>query len=116
MPGLAGLDELAAAAAADLAGGHQWLELAAAGDVPCPLRPHLRADRERGELPASATLGDVLEAEAELVRRQRGRIVVPSPGELRGLPAQGWGVGGVQPGTQPEQALLSKEARRDRRR
>ena len=76
------------------------------------LRPHLRADRETGELPASAALDDVLEAEAELVRRRRGRVVVPSPGELRGLPALGWGVGGVQPGTQPEQALLAKERRR----
>jgi hypothetical protein len=76
------------------------------------LRPHLRAERETGELPAAA-LHDVLEAEAELVRRRRlGRVVVPSPGELRGLPAQGWGVAGVQPGTQPEQALLAKERRR----
>ena len=40
------------------------------------LRPHLRADWERAELPASAALDDVLEAEAELVRRQRGRGVV----------------------------------------
>ena len=76
------------------------------------LRPHLRADRERAELPASAALDDVLEAEAEIVRRRRGRVSVPSPGELRGLSAVGWGVGGVQPGTQPEQALLAKERRR----
>ena len=76
------------------------------------LRPHLRADLGKGELPASAALDDVLEAEAELVRRQRGRVVVPSPGELRGLPAHGRQVGGVQPGTQPEQALLAKERRR----
>jgi hypothetical protein len=33
VPGLAGFYQLAAAAAADLAGGDQWLELAAAGDV-----------------------------------------------------------------------------------
>jgi hypothetical protein len=33
VPGLAGFDQLAAAAAADLAGGDEWLELAAAGDV-----------------------------------------------------------------------------------
>ena len=33
MPGLSGLDQLAAAAAADLAGGDEWFELAAAGDV-----------------------------------------------------------------------------------
>jgi hypothetical protein len=33
MPGLAGFDQLAAAAAGDLAGGDQRLELAAAGDV-----------------------------------------------------------------------------------
>jgi hypothetical protein len=33
-------------------------------------------------------------------------------GELRGLPAVGWGVGGVQPGTQPKRALLAKEGRR----
>jgi hypothetical protein len=41
----------------------------------------------------------------------RGRTVVPSPGELRGLPAIGWGVAGAQPGTQPEQALIAKERR-----
>jgi hypothetical protein len=75
------------------------------------LRPHLRADWEQGELPASAALDDVLEPEAELVRRQQERTAVPSPGSLRGLPAIGWGVGGVQPGTQPEQALLAKERR-----
>ena len=33
MPGLSRLDELVAAAAADCAGGDQWFELAAAGDV-----------------------------------------------------------------------------------
>jgi hypothetical protein len=76
------------------------------------LLPHLRADRERRELPASAALDDVLEHEAEIVRRQGGRVAVPSPAELRGLPAQGWGVAGVQPGTQPEQALIAKERRR----
>jgi hypothetical protein len=77
------------------------------------LRPHLRAGRGTGEPPVSAALSDVLEAEAELVRRRRrGRVVVPSPGSLRGLPAQGWGVAGVEPGTQPEQALLAKERRR----
>jgi hypothetical protein len=76
------------------------------------LRPHLRADREKGELPVSAALDDVLEHEAEVVRRRRGRVVVPSPGELRGLPAIGWGVAGAQPGSQPEQALLAKERRR----
>ena len=41
-------------------------------------------------LPAPA-LDDVLEAEAEVVRRQPGRVVVPSPGELRGVPAVGSG-------------------------
>jgi hypothetical protein len=72
------------------------------------LRPHLRADREKGELPASAALGDVLEAEAELVRRQRGRDVVPSPAELRGLPVIGGGPG-ASPGSNPVAALLAKE-------
>ena len=33
MPGLSGFDQLAAAAAVDLAGGDQWFELSAAGDV-----------------------------------------------------------------------------------
>jgi hypothetical protein len=61
---------------------------------------------------AAAALDDVVAAEADLVRRQAGRVVMPSPGSLRGLPAIGWGVGGVQPGTQPEQALLAKEWRR----
>jgi hypothetical protein len=74
------------------------------------LRPHLRADREKGELPASAALGDVLEAEAELVRRQRGRVVVPSAGELRGVPVVGSGPGAT-PGSNPVSALLAKERR-----
>jgi hypothetical protein len=50
------------------------------------LRQHLRADREKGELPASAALGDVLEAEAELVRRQRGRDVGRHPGSCAASP------------------------------
>jgi hypothetical protein len=75
------------------------------------LRPHLRADRERGQLPSSAAPGDVLEAEAELVRRQRGRVVVPSPGELRGLPVIGGGAGATA-GSNPVAALLAKERRR----
>jgi hypothetical protein len=33
MPRLAGLDQLVAAAAGDLAGGDEWFEVAAAGDV-----------------------------------------------------------------------------------
>jgi hypothetical protein len=33
VPGLAGLDQLAAAPAGDLACGDQWFELAAAGDL-----------------------------------------------------------------------------------
>jgi hypothetical protein len=33
VPGLAGFDQLAAAAAVGLAGGDEWLELSAAGDV-----------------------------------------------------------------------------------
>jgi hypothetical protein len=33
VPGLAGFDQLAAAAAADLAGGDEWLELSASSDV-----------------------------------------------------------------------------------
>jgi hypothetical protein len=76
------------------------------------LRPHLRAGREKGKLPASAAPGDVLEA--EVVRRKRGRAAVASPGELRGLPAVGWGVAGAQPGSQPERALIAKENRRRR--
>jgi hypothetical protein len=75
------------------------------------LRPHLRADREKGELPVSAALDDMLEAEAELVRRRRGRVVVPSPGELRGLPVIGGGPG-ASPGSNPVAALLAKERRR----
>jgi hypothetical protein len=53
----------------------------------------------------------VLEAEAELVRRQRGRVVVPSPGELRGLPVIGGGAGATA-GSNPVAALLAKERRR----
>lgn len=34
---------------------------------------------------------------------------------LRGLPAIGRGVGGTMPGTQPEQVLLAKEAKAERR-
>ena len=76
------------------------------------LRPHLRADRERGELPASASQGEALEVDVERARRRRGRAVVPSPGELRGLPAVGWGVAGATPGSNPLSALLAKERRR----
>jgi hypothetical protein len=74
------------------------------------LLPHLRADRER-ELPASAALDDVLEAEAELVRRpRRGVGVVPSAAELRGVPVVGSGPGAT-PGSNPVLALLAKERR-----
>ena len=72
------------------------------------LRPHPRADREKGELPASAALGDVLEAEAEVVRRQRERTLVPPAGELRGVPVVGSGPGAT-PGSNPLSALLAKE-------
>ena len=74
-------------------------------------RPHLRADPEKGELPTSAALGDVLEAEAEIVRRQCRRTAVPSPGELRGVPVVG-SVPGATPGSNPVSALLAKERRR----
>jgi hypothetical protein len=74
------------------------------------LRPHLRTGRERGELPAAA-LDDVLEAEAELIRRRRQRrVVVPSAGELRGVPVVGGGPGAT-PGSNPVAALLAKERR-----
>ncbi len=59
----------------------------------------------------SAALDDVLDAEAELVRRQPGRVVVPSPGSLRGLPAVGGGPGAIA-GSNPSAALLAKERRR----
>ena len=79
------------------------------------LRPHLRAGQGKGELPASAALDDVLEAEAELVRRRRRRrVVVPSPGELRGLPAVRGGPGAIA-GSNPATALLAKENRQSRR-
>jgi hypothetical protein len=75
------------------------------------LPPHLRGDRRNGELPGTAALDDALEAEAELVRRQPGRVVVPSPGSFRGLPAVGSGPGAIA-GTNPAAALLAKERRR----
>jgi hypothetical protein len=76
------------------------------------LLPHLRAGREEGELSASAALDDVLEAEAELVRRRRRCVgVVPSAGELRGLPVVGSGPGAIA-GTNPAAALLAKERQR----
>jgi len=76
------------------------------------LRPHLRAERETGELSASAALDDVLEAEAELVRRRRRGVgVVPSAGELRGLPVVGSGPGAIA-GSNPAATLLAKERRR----
>jgi hypothetical protein len=76
------------------------------------LLPHLRADRGKGESPLSAALDDVLEAEAELVRRRRRGVgVVPSAGELRGLPVVGGGPGAT-PGSNPVAALLAKERRR----
>jgi len=78
------------------------------------LRPHLRADRKTGELPTSAALDDMLEAEADLVRRRRrGRVVVPSSGELRGLPVVGSGSGAIA-GTNPAAAVISKERRQRR--
>lgn len=39
------------------------------------------------------------------------RTALPAPGELRGIPAIGMGVGGVIPGTQPEQACVRKMGR-----
>ena len=76
------------------------------------LLPHLRGDRrEAASFPASAALDDVLEVEAEFVRRQPGRVVVPSPGSLRGLPAVGGGPGAIA-GSNPVGALMAKERRR----
>ncbi len=40
-----------------------------------------------------------------------GRVILPSPADLRGIPAIGYGVGGVQPGTQPEAACIRKMSR-----
>ena len=78
------------------------------------LLPHLRGDRRGGGLPPSAPLDDVLEAEAELARGTAGAwVVVPSPGELRGLPAVGGGPGAIA-GSNPAGALLAKEGRRRR--
>jgi hypothetical protein len=74
------------------------------------LRPHLRADRERGELPSPA-LDDVLEAEAEVVRRRQVQDFVPSLGEGRGVPIVGSGPG-ASPGSNPVAALMAKERRR----
>ena len=75
----------------------------------------LRHLRGRGQVEQQQS--DVLhgpDMTAPGARRNDGLMV--SPLELRGLPMLSRNVGGVQPGTQPEQALLAKEARRDRRR
>jgi hypothetical protein len=77
------------------------------------LRPHLRGNRRNGERPAVAALDDVLEAEAELARRQRERTVVPAAGDLRGVPVVGSGPGAIA-GTNPVSALIAKERRRRR--
>jgi hypothetical protein len=75
------------------------------------LRPHLRTDRRNGKLPASAPLDDVLETEAEFVRRQRERTVVPAAGDLRGVPVVGSGPGAIA-GTNLAAALIAKERMR----
>jgi hypothetical protein len=78
------------------------------------LRPHLRAVRQAA----------VFEAEFERAVRDgvdvsapasNGRGFKPEPGDLRGVPIVGPGVGGVVAGTQPEAALLARERRRTSR-
>ena len=75
------------------------------------LLPHLRGDRRGGELPASAALDDVLEAEAELVRRQPGRVVVPSPGSSEVCRPSAAGLV-RSPARTRSAALMAKERRR----
>jgi hypothetical protein len=72
------------------------------------LRPDLR--QSTGASSSSPPTGEPLADEAP---SQRGRTVVPSPGSS-GVRGDRLGVGGVQPGTQPEQALIAKEGRRGR--
>jgi hypothetical protein len=69
-----------------------------------------RAQLERQQVDVSRKDGRGVREDVD-VTPPPGHTVVPSPGELRGLPAIGWGVAGAQPGTQPEQALLAKERR-----
>jgi hypothetical protein len=82
------------------------------------LRPHLR---DRGQL--ERRQGDVLREEFE--RASQAGIDTTAPRwktpvgddfeRLRGLPAVAPGVRGVQPGTDPVQALLRKESNREKR-
>lgn len=61
--------------------------------------------RERARLVAGQreALQQAAEAAREEERETRlARTFVPEPGDLRGIPVVGRGVGGVSPGTQPE--------------
>lgn len=81
------------------------------------LRPHLR-ERERSQFSARRArerdqgriLDEALTA-AEATGRKTtmpARAVVGEPGDLRGIPAIARGVGGAQPGTQPERRVVSE--------
>lgn len=79
------------------------------------LLPHLR---ERSRLLSAA---DLRRAQAAVLREALvdqpdavlpGRFAKPAPGDLRGIPVVGDGVGGVQPGTQPEREAVRGRGRR----
>lgn len=73
------------------------------------LRPHLRNHTQ-----LEWQQGDISRKDGRAVREDvdvttpRGRVVVPSPGELRGVPVVGSGPGAIA-GTNPAAALLAKE-------
>lgn len=79
------------------------------------LRPHLR-QRSRLEIRAdlrrqqAAVLQAALAENPDAVRPDRH--AKPEPGDLRGIPVVGHGVGGVQPGTQPEREATRLSGRR----
>jgi hypothetical protein len=70
--------------------------------------PHLRARAQVEQQQPDVLHG--ADVTAPSARRNDGIVVDRL--ELRGLPVIGYGIAGVQPGTDPVQALLAKERRR----
>lgn len=75
------------------------------------LRPHLRRNQQQ-----TLTSIDMLEPSSAfgaytIQRVTKSKTFKPEPADLRGIPVVGPGVGGVQPGTNPESAVIAKLSR-----